>query len=79
MEAVKARKIIKSNKLINKKKSREIINFIKDNKKTLSFKLEKNDLSKIEKIRKEYNSIKKKTENNIPRNLPFYKIIKKKI
>tara|TARA_B110000305_G_scaffold81446_1_gene91691 strand:+ start:4223 stop:5383 length:1161 start_codon:yes stop_codon:yes gene_type:complete len=78
MEAVKARKIIKSNKLINKKKSREIINFIKDNKKTLSFKLEKNDLSKIEKIRKEYHLIKKKTENNIPRNLPFYKIIKKK-
>ena len=60
MEAIKARKIIKSNKLINKKKSKEIINFIKDNKKTLSFKLEKNDLSKIEKIRKEYNSIKKK-------------------
>ena len=60
MEAVKARKIIKSNKLINKKKSREIINFIKDNKKTLSFKLEKNDLSKIEKIRKEYHLIKKK-------------------
>ena len=79
MEAIKARKIIKSNKLINKKKSREIINFIKDNKKTLSFKLEKNDLSKIEKIRKEYHLIKKKTENNIPRNLPFYKIIKKKI
>ena len=78
MEAIKARKIIKSNKLINKKKSKEIINFIKDNKKTLSFKLEKNDLSKIEKIRKEYNSIKKKTENNIPRNLPFYKIIKNK-
>ena len=78
MEAVKARKIIKSNKLINKKKSKEIINFIKDNKKTLSFKLEKNDLSKIEKIRKEYHLIKKKTENNIPRNLPFYKIIKKK-
>ena len=60
MEAIEARKIIKSNKLINKKKSKEIINFIKDNKKTLSFKLEKNDLSKIEKIRKEYNSIKKK-------------------
>jgi len=78
MEAIKARKIIKSNKLINKKKSKEIINFIKDNKKTLSFKLEKNDLSKIEKIRKEYNSIKKKTVNNIPRNLPFYKIIKNK-
>ena len=78
MEAIKARKIIKSNKLINKKKSREIINFIKDNKKTLSFKLEKNDLSKIEKIRKEYHLIKKKTKNNIPRNLPFYKIIKKK-
>ena len=39
MEAIKARKIIKSNKLINKKKSKEIINFIKDNKKTLSFKL----------------------------------------
>ena len=78
MEAIKARKIIKSNKLINKKKNKKIINFIKDNKKTLSFKLEKNDLSKIEKIRKEYNSIKKKTVNNIPRNLPFYKIIKNK-
>ena len=75
MEAIKARKIIKSNKLINKK---SLEDFIKDNKKTLSFKLEKNDLSKIEKIRKEYHLIKKKTENNIPRNLPFYKIIKKK-
>ena len=78
MESSKARKIIKINKLINKKKSREIINFIKDKRKKLTFKLAKDDLRKIEKIRNEYDLIKKKTKINIPRNLPFYKIIKKK-
>ena len=63
MESTKARKIIKINKLINKKKSREIINFIKDKRKKLTFKLTKDDLRKIEKIRNEYDLIKKKNKN----------------
>lgn len=78
MEAIKARKIIKDNKLVNKKKSREIINFIKDKKKVVNFKLYKDDLNKIEEIRREYNILNKKTKANVPRNLPFYKIIKRK-
>ena len=77
MEPVKAREIIKKYNLINKKKSKEIINFLKDKKKKLSFSLNKNDLNKIEKIRKEYNSILKKNNKYAPRNLPIYKIIKK--
>ena len=78
MDAIKAKKIISDNKLVDKKKSREIIAFIKDKKKKLSFKLKKDESKKIEKIRKEYNLIKKKNENYTPRNLPFYKIIKRK-
>ena len=78
MDAIKAKKIISDNKLVNKKKSREIIAFIKDKKKKLSFNLKKDESNKIEKIRKEYNLIKKKNENYTPRNLPFYKIIKRK-
>lgn len=78
MDAIKAKKIISDNKLVDKKKSREIIAFIKDKKKKLSFKLKKDESNKIEKIRKEYNLIKKKNENYTPRNLPFYKIIKRK-
>ena len=78
MEAIIARKTIKNNKLINKKKSKEIINFIKSKKKKLSFKISKNELNKIEKIRKEYNSIKRKTKSIVPRNLIFYEIIKKR-
>ena len=78
MEAIKARKTIKDNKLINKKKSKEIINFIKNKKKKLSFKINKNELNKIEKIRKEYNSTKRRTKSIVPRNLIFYKIIKKR-
>ena len=60
MDAIKAKKIISDNKLVDKKKSREIIAFIKDKKKKLSFKLKKDESNKIEKIRKEYNIIKKK-------------------
>ena len=78
MDAIKAKKIISDNKLVDKKKSREIIAFIKDKKKKISFKLKKNESKKIEKIRKEYNIIKKKNKNYTPRNLPFYKIIKRK-
>ena len=78
MDAIKAKKIISDNKLVDKKKSREIIAFIKDKKKKLSFNLKKDESNKIEKIRKEYNLIKKKNENYTPRNLPFYKIIKRK-
>ena len=78
MDAIKAKKIISDNKLVDKKKSREIIAFIKDKKKKLSFKLKKDESNKIEKIRKEYNIIKKKNKNYTPRNLPFYKIIKRK-
>ena len=78
MEVEKARKIIKVNKLINKKKSREIIEYIKNKKKNLSFKLTKDESSKIKKIRKEYTALNKKIKNNIPRNLPIYKIIKKR-
>ena len=78
MDAIKAKKIISDNKLVEKKKSREIIAFIKDKKKKLSFKLKKDESNKIEKIRKEYNIIKKKNKNYTPRNLPFYKIIKRK-
>ena len=78
MEVKKARKIIKINKLINKKKSREIIEYIKNKKNILSFKLTEDELDKIEKIRKEYNNLNKKTKSNSPRNLPFYKIIKKR-
>jgi len=78
MEAIKARKTIKDNKLINKKKSKEIINFIKNKKKKLSFKINKNELNKIEKIRKEYNSTKRRAKNIVPRNLIFYEIIKKR-
>ena len=78
MEAIKARKTIKDNKLINKKKSKEIINFIKNKKKKLSFKINKNELNKIEKIRKEYNSTKRRTKSIVPRNLIFYEIIKKR-
>ena len=78
MEAIKARKTIKDNKLINKKKSKEIINFIKNKKKKLSFKINKNELNKIEKIRKEYNSSKRRAKNIVPRNLIFYEIIKKR-
>ena len=77
MEPVKAREVIKKYNLINKKKSKEIINFIKDKKKKLSFSLNKYDLNKIEKIRKEYDSILKKNNKYAPRNLPIYKIIKK--
>ena len=78
MEAIKARKTIKDNKLINKKKSKEIINFIKNKKKKLSFKINKNELNKIEKIRKEYNSSKRRAKSIVPRNLIFYEIIKKR-
>ena len=78
MEVKKARKIIKTNKLINKKRSREIIKYIKNKNNLLSFKLTKSELDKIRKIRKEYNILNKKTKGNSPRNLPFYKIIKKK-
>ena len=78
MDVIKAKKIISDNKLVDKKKSREIIAFIKDKKKKLSFKLKKDESNKIEKIRKEYNIIKKKNKNYTPRNLPFYKIIKRK-
>ena len=78
MDAIKAKKIISDNKLVDKKKSREIIAFIKDKKKKLSFNLKKDESNKIEKIRKEYNIIKKKNKNYTPRNLPFYKIIKRK-
>jgi len=78
MEVKKARKIIKTNKLINKKRSREIIKYIKNKKNLLSFKLTKSELDKIGKIRKEYNILNKKTKGNSPRNLPFYEIIKKK-
>ena len=78
MEAIKARKTIKDNELINKKKSKEIINFIKNKKKKLSFKINKNELNKIEKIRKEYNSSKRRAKNIVPRNLIFYEIIKKR-
>ena len=78
MEAIKARKTIKDNELINKKKSKEIINFIKNKKKKLSFKINKNELNKIEKIRKEYNSTKRRTKSIVPRNLIFYEIIKKR-
>lgn len=77
MEPVKAREVIKKYNLINKKKSKEIINFIKDKKKKLSFSLNKYDLNKIEKIRKEYDSILKINNKYAPRNLPIYKIIKK--
>lgn len=78
MQAIKARETIENNKLINKKKSKEIINFIKSKKKKLSFKINKNELNKIEKIRKKYNSIKRKTKCIVPRNLIFYEIIKEK-
>tara|TARA_B100000767_G_scaffold275637_1_gene313915 strand:- start:1526 stop:2686 length:1161 start_codon:yes stop_codon:yes gene_type:complete len=78
MEAIKARKTIKDNELINKKKSKEIINFIKNKKKKLSFKINKNELNKIEKIRKEYNSTKRRAKSIVPRNLIFYEIIKKR-
>lgn len=77
MEASKARKIIQKNNLIDKKKSREIINFIKDKKLKLNFNIRKSDLKKIENIRKEYNIILKENDFFNPRNLPLYKIIKK--
>ena len=77
MEAAKARKIIQNYNLIDKKKSREIINFIKDKKLKLNFNLRQSDLKKIEKIRNEYNIILKENDFFTPRNLPLYKIIKK--
>ena len=78
MEAKKARKIIKLNNLINKKNSREIIRFIKDDKKKLNFHLAKKDQKKILEIRKEYNLIRKKNKIKSPRNLALYHIIKNK-
>ncbi len=77
MEAIQARKTIKKYGLISKKKSKEILNFIKDKNKKLSFNLNISDLNKIKKIRKEYNLITKNEKNNTPRNLPLYKIIRK--
>ena len=77
MEAIQARKTLKKYGLISKKKSREILNFIKDKNKKLSFNLNISDLNKIKKIRKEYDLITKNKKINTPRNLPLYKIIKK--
>ena len=78
MNYITARNIIKKNKLIGKKDSRDILLFIKKEKKKIDFKFSKKDLKIIKEIRKEYFSIKTKTKILLPRNLPFYLIIKKK-
>ena len=58
MEAIQARKTIKKYGLISKKKSKEILNFIKDKNKKISYSLQNNrkfDLKHIRALKaKEY-------------------------
>lgn len=79
MDKSDARKVVLENNLIPKKISKEIINYINGNYKTINKKsLNFVKKKEIEQKKKEFLNIKSKLKFKEPRNLPIYLMIKKK-